>query len=374
MAESPYDLVYLTVDSISEGVGSSQVEPLLRKIAAEGLKVKLINFEKVSPSSLAQDTLRKSGIEWQYFDFLNHGLGQGIKRVSRLAKAVPDTSLIHGRSELGALAGIMSGRAPVLWDVRSLWASQREFLSASQIQKSLYKSLKIVENVCSFNSSGLSTLTRAVVPILESRHFSLPSERIVVPTNVDLKLFKAVKYFPKAIKALFSGTYNDYYDLSLSSRFLRELSCLSKVDVHWARPRESKPTNLGTIESSVFVASQREMPNIIPEYSFGMSVCKLDAGPSLSAAMPTKAAEFLACGRPIVINEGLGDLPEIIREFNIGVVLDGSTRSLLEGSVEMLDLLGDKSTPARCRIAAEKYFDLDAGVKKYLSIYSKISE
>ena len=86
--------------------------------------------------------------------------------------------------------------------------------------------------------------------------------------------------------------------------------------------------------------------------------------------MPTKVAEFLASGRPIVINDGLGDLPSIIREFNVGVVVDNSPDSMKHGANKMIELLNDTSTPHRCRAAAEKYFNLEEGVKKYLGMYS----
>jgi glycosyltransferase involved in cell wall biosynthesis len=114
------------------------------------------------------------------------------------------------------------------------------------------------------------------------------------------------------------------------------------------------------------------MSELIPNYSFGVSVCKLDAGPSLSAAMPTKIAEFLACGRPIVVNRGLGDMDKFIEEFDVGVILDGSLENLVESATKLVNLLSDSQTPQRCRALAEKYFNMDVGAEKYLNLYSLI--
>jgi glycosyltransferase involved in cell wall biosynthesis len=111
---------------------------------------------------------------------------------------------------------------------------------------------------------------------------------------------------------------------------------------------------------------------LIPNYSFGVSVCKLDAGPSLSAAMPTKIAEFLASGRPIVVNKGLGDMDEFLKEFEVGVTLDGTRENLKESAYKLIDLLSDVETPQRCRDLAEKYFSMDIGASKYIQIYSQI--
>jgi hypothetical protein len=95
------------------------------------------------------------------------------------------------------------------------------------------------------------------------------------------------------------------------------------------------------------------MACLILSYSFGVSICKLNAGPSLTAAMPTKIGEFLVCGRPIVVNNGLGDMDQFIEEFNVGVTLDGNPSNLKGSANELIELLTDPDTPYRCRAVAE---------------------
>ena len=114
------------------------------------------------------------------------------------------------------------------------------------------------------------------------------------------------------------------------------------------------------------------MADLIPDYSFGMAVCRIDVGPSLTAAMPTKIGEFLACGRPVVVNKGLGDMDLFIQEFDAGVILDGSPENLLDGANKLASLLLDPETPFRCRALAEKYFSMEKGSVKYLELYSKM--
>ena len=178
---------------------------------------------------------------------------------------------------------------------------------------------------------------------------------------------------PTKTQALFSGTYNEYYDLDLSRLFMEELRKHVAVETHWARPKESSKSNIGVGENKVFPSSQTAMAKYIPDYSFGVSICKMDAGPSLAGAMPTKIGEFLACGRPIVVNKGLGDMDRFIEEFNAGVILDGSRINLLESAAKLANLLSDSETPRRCRALAEKYFSMDVGAGKYLDIYDRIT-
>ena len=58
-----YDVTYVTVDSISEGVGSSQILPLLQRLSTAGLSVNLISFEKVEPSIQTQQAISAAGVE-----------------------------------------------------------------------------------------------------------------------------------------------------------------------------------------------------------------------------------------------------------------------------------------------------------------------
>jgi hypothetical protein len=218
----------------------------------------------------------------------------------------------------------------------------------------------------------MSTLTSAVIPILEERNKRLPLLRTVVPTAVDLDRFQLSPKMPSKMKALFSGTYNDYYDLNLSALFMDELRSQTEIETHWARPGESNKEQINVGEARVLPSSQAAMAQLIPNYSFGVSVCKLNAGPSLTAAMPTKIGEFLACGRPIVVNRGLGDMDNFIREFDAGVILDGDPDNLKQSATELIQLVLDPETPNRCRALAEKYFSMDVGANKYLDLYAQM--
>lgn len=365
-----FDVSYVTVDSISEGVGSSQVLPLMQRLAKAGLSINLVSFEKVEPSQAIQQTLKSHGVNWNMRHFRSYGTLGGLSRLLEISREIPETRLIHARSDIPAVAASLSRRAPVLWDVRSLWSDQKSFTENNPIKKGILKSYVVLESIASFNSEAMSTLTHAVVPILESRHRRVPKLRIVVPTAVDLLRFKFHPSIPVPIKGLYSGTYNNYYDLKLSKHFVEAVKEITDLEVHWARPQESQRSSLLAGESKTFIATQHEMANIISDYSFGLSICKMDAGPSLKAAMPTKVAEFLACGRPLVVNAGLGDFDQYLPEFNAGVILNGSDDDLKVKAQQLVELIADPETPARCRALAEKYFDADKGAEKYLKLYA----
>ena len=321
-----FDLTYVTIDSLSEGVGSSQITPLISRLNKSGLKINLISYEKVNPNSELVAYFKSIGVEWNFRYFGSNGLMGGIARLNNLRQEIPKTNLIHARSDIPAVSAIASRQAPVLWDIRSLWADQKVIIQKSLVNSTLYGIYRGLESIAASRSIGMSTLTSAVVPMLEQRHRRLPLLRTVVPTAVDLDYFKLYPMMPPKVQALFSGTYNEYYDLDLSRLFMEEFRKHCMVETHWARPAESNNFHIGVGESKVFPSSQTGMANLIPYYSFGISVCKMNAGPSLTAAMPTKIGEFLACGRPIVVNRGLGDMDQFLEEFDAGVILDGTSR------------------------------------------------
>ena len=367
-----FDLTYVTIDSLSEGVGSSQITPLISRLSKSGLKINLISYEKVDPNSELVAYFKSIGVEWNFRYFGSNGLMGGIARLNNLRQEIPKTNLIHARSDIPAVSAIASRQAPVLWDIRSLWADQKVIIQKSPINRALYGIYRGLESIAASRSIAMSTLTSAVVPMLEQRHRRLPRLRTVVPTAVDLDYFRLNPMMPPKVQALFSGTYNEYYDLDLSRLFMEEFRKHCMVETHWARPAESNNFHIGVGESKVFPSSQTGMANLIPYYSFGISVCKMNAGPSLTAAMPTKIGEFLACGRPIVVNRGLGDMDQFLEEFDAGVILDGTPTNLAEGAAKLASLLSDSETPDRCRALAEKYFSMEVGANKYLNLYSRI--
>jgi glycosyltransferase involved in cell wall biosynthesis len=368
-----FDVAYLTIDSIQEGVGRSQIVPLLSNMATLGLKVHLVSFEKVRPSNELKIRIRNCGIDWKPLSFGRRGFFGGAYRLFKLTWYVPRAKVLHARSDIPAVAGILSQKGPVLWDVRSLWGDQRSFSASNRFVKLVLKFGKILEFSAARHSDALSTLTEAVIPILRERHKRIPEDRITVPTTVDLKRFTFSPELPDEIRGLYSGTYNEYYDLGLSESFTIKLKEIENLEIHWARPFESNVEKLNVGEDKIFSVEQPQMADVIPNYSFGLSICSINAGDSLKAAMPTKVAEFLACGRPMVINKGLGDYDGLIEEFNAGVVLDGTAEDLEVKARKMSKILRDPKTPERCRALAERHLGMESGVLEYIKLYSKLN-
>jgi glycosyltransferase involved in cell wall biosynthesis len=94
------------------------------------------------------------------------------------------------------------------------------------------------------------------------------------------------------------------------------------------------------------------------------------------SSSPTKIAEYLASGLPVITNAGIGDLDDVIAEDNVGVILDAFNRDSYVRAVKgVKDLLLDRGVAERCRESARKRFDLaNVGGVRYRRLYRRVFE
>ena len=374
MNKSKFDVTYISVDSIQEGVGSSQITPLILGLAKKDRKVCLITFEKILPGAGLVEVFSRAGITWVAKDFGKQGAAAGVKRLNSLRRAIPDSTILHGRSDIATSAGIWSSiEAPVLWDVRSLWSDQRLLIGTNGWNSFTARGARTLEDLSARYSSAMTTLTAAVVPILQQRHKRIPDIREVIPTCVQTKKFLPAPMPVGQITCLLSGTFNNYYDISKTKQVLDEIRKKVNLRVIWARAGESPNEKLGVGEDLIISATHAQMPQLVMDSHFGIAICKDDNLDSLAAAVPTKIGEFLASGRPVIVSSGIGDLDKMLTNTKTGVVIGDKVD--LNGIAEQINLLiNDAETPERCRELAMQHFDMDKSISKYLEIYDKIQQ
>ena len=127
-----------------------------------------------------------------------------------------------------------------------------------------------------------------------------------------------------------------------------------------------------------------EVPAELNKCHVGLSFVKPCV--SKQASSPTKLAEYLAAGLPVVSTAGIGDSDAILtgndahgEEFNgngalgrpVGVLVREFTAEAYSQVIcELKALLDDPDTPWRCRAVAEQHFDLErVGWVRYRRLY-----
>lgn len=131
-------------------------------------------------------------------------------------------------------------------------------------------------------------------------------------------------------------------------------------------------SSLQNIPSKDFISLESstydQLPFLLHRFRFGLYFIR----PSYSktSSCPTKLAEFLAMGMPVVTNRGIGDCDEWIEKERLGVLVDGFTAdAYLKASGEIEALLKDPDISERCVRFAREHLSLEVALRRYESIY-----
>ena len=89
------------------------------------------------------------------------------------------------------------------------------------------------------------------------------------------------------------------------------------------------------------------------------------------ASSPTKVAEGFALGKPLLCNNGIGDLDWIVNDNNLGYVFDINNLSKLDNIDNVIDQLLKISTDKIINQSKEIY-DLKIAKQNYKKIYERI--
>lgn len=365
-------VLYASVDSAQEGVGSSQIVPLVIALKKKGVNISLLTFEKSTPKTSLIHELARHEIPWFFFPFRYRGIFSVLYRFVTLMFYSRRYHLVHARSDFVALAASFTS-TPFLWDIRSFWSMQRQKMTHNPVKKFVLQMFHKIEFFIFWRSSAFTTLTSVANQYLSNRFKNRNKISDIIPTIVDLSLFQLRPFNPHSKIGLISGTFSDLYDLPLTIQLINAFRDNYAYEFIWARPEESKNFDLSDHVDKVLTLKRHQMVELIKKSTFGLALCVSNGGTDVIAAMPTKLGEFLATGRPIIVSQGLGDFDHIINEYRVGITVSASD-SLEQKLQDFRLLLEDEMLAFRCRFVAESFFSLDTGADKYISIYKKILE
>ena len=365
-------LAYFSHDSILEGVGQSQILSLCRELSIEGVEVNLFSFEKIPPSPEFEKLVANLSIQWQWYAFENGGTFPVFKRINILRKVQGDFDLIHARGDLPAFAAVLRNREPVVWDIRSLWVEQKRVLNPKRFNIFARTIIEIMNQFTSRRVWAYNTLTNATTEIIRAKYPRLPLNQSVISTCVDTKLFELDPNLPTIPLGLLSGTFNSIYDSDLITKFTKYVIENFGHKIIWIRGSEGSDQIKDLGQQETIIANYDEVPRFIKQSSYGICICRNDLGDSLKAAMPTKIAEFLSVGRPVIVNSRLGDVKELLIKNDVAVTLD-SESDIPTAAQQLMRLISDPTTPSRSRKVAEEHLSLKYATQEYLSVYNSIA-
>ena len=406
--------LYLCYFGLREPLVQTQVIPYLLEIAKDNIEVSLLTFEpdmkqKWTAEQITNEksALAERAIIWHClpyhkspsvpataFDILN-----GSWYIAKLLRKEQYDVLhcrVHIPTLMGAIARKLSKHKPkLLFDIRGFFPEEYTDAGVWPENGWLYRSAKRVESWLLEESDGFVVLTEKARDILfpESKNtgfdeFGRPVE--VIPCCVDLEKFKTANEWSRrevqaeldigkrkvmAYVGSFGGWYltDEMFDFFATAR---ESDLNTFILILTQRETEKIRNALlerGFAEGDFFVGSVT--PGEIPRYlcAADVAISFIKECYSKQSSSPTKIAEYLACGVPVISNRGIGDIDDVIERNGVGVMLhDFSTESYLSALKRLEDLgnIGEK-----CRETAQREFDLEkVGGERYRRLYRKLLE
>ena len=391
-------ILYISYTGILQPLGSSQVLSYLELIAREH-EVSLLSYERIEDLddaesvSQLQTRIRDAGIHWQKLRY--HKRPGGIATLwdigCGLLKALAinrhkHVDIVHCRSYVPSAIGIIlkkSSRCKYLFDIRGFWVDERVDGGLWKQGGVAYRVGKWFERKFYLAADAVVSLTHAGISEIEKFHYlqgRMPP-CYMIPTCTDLERFRPItvpKERPLTIGYL--GAAGTWYMFKETARCFHLLTKL-RPDVrflivnrheHESIRRHLQHEGVSDDRVELTSASFEEVPEVISRMD--ATVFMIKPLFSKTASAPTKLGEFLACGKPCLVNAGIGDMASILSVANTGVALQGyDENQLLEGLKDLLKLVADPRTSKRCRETAKMQFSLRKGVQSYLEIYSTLT-
>jgi glycosyltransferase involved in cell wall biosynthesis len=121
----------------------------------------------------------------------------------------------------------------------------------------------------------------------------------------------------------------------------------------------------------VMKAAPGDVPKYLRAADVGLSLIR--SSYARQASSPTKFAEYLAAGLPVISTRGVGDFDTEIEQARVGVLLNGVDRAAFASACREIDeLRRDPALPERCRHHARARYDLETvGGERYRRIYQR---
>jgi glycosyltransferase involved in cell wall biosynthesis len=267
-----------------------------------------------------------------------------------------------------ALSARHATRAELLFDIRGFWADERVEGGLWRQGGLLYRLAKGCERSFFAEADAIVTLTHASVGQIRvwAGERAVPIE--VIPTCVDAERFSGRPERPGGPHVIWSGSIGTWYRFDLAPRLAAALSLpLTVITRQAAQARRL----LAGHPASVRSAAPEHMPAEL--FARDIGLCLYRPAFSRIATAPTRFAEYLAAGMPVVVTHGVGDLEALVEDRGVGVVLRGDDdEAIAAAAARVRALAGDPDLPERCRRLARERFDVGNGTARYAALYRRL--
>lgn len=403
--------LYLSIDGMTDPLGQSQVLPYLAGISAAGYGVTLISCEKPdrfeAHREMIAEICTEHHIDWRPVRYdsrlpLLSSIGN-IRRIRKLAFKLhreKDFKLVHCRSYLPMFTGMAMKKklgVKLLFDIRGFWPDERVdgglWDLGHPLWKKIYRYFKKKEKEFFIEADHVITLTHAAKREINSwklKSGDLPVD--VIPCCADLDLFNYENIRPEERRKLlhelnlheeddiitYLGSLGTFYAIEDMLEYFKEFKRVrpkgkfliitaSPPDIVWDAAQKM---NMDPCDIRVTRTSRQGVPVHLSLGRYSLVFYRENF--SRKGCSPTKLGELMGLGIPAVCSPNVGDTSEIVTEARAGMALQDLDRDTYRVAVKSMEEFPGE--PAHIRCSAFRYFDLEDGIRHYISVYHKLTD
>jgi glycosyltransferase involved in cell wall biosynthesis len=403
-------ILYLTFDGLTDPLGQSQVLPYLKALAAQNYQITIISCEKPGKFKTGQATIlsivNKAGIRWIPVPYSNRiPLLSGYLNTLRMRRKAFQTaragsfSLVHCRSYLSALIGLRLKHKlglKFVFDMRGFWADERIdggiWRKTNLLHRLAYAFFKKKEKLFFSEADHIVSLTEAGKKEIARIMTGLPCAPVtVIPCCADLdhfnpssiepqkkeKLKNQLGLLPEDLVLTYLGSLGTWYKTKEMLLFFKTMLhsfpqtkfLILTPDSPDAVYALATQTRVDPSRLIIRSASRNDVPLYLSITT--LSVFFIQPCYSKIASSPTKFAELLGMGIPVITNSGVGDMQALVEITGAGLCLKAFTAADYEKAVSHIPKLLELNKTT-LRTAALNYFSLPIGVSRYEAIYRSL--
>lgn len=408
---TPVHTLYVCYFGLREPLVQTQVVSYLRQLKSDRVKVNLLTFEPRfkemwSPAEVAEERAKLAavGINWDCLPYHKtpslpatlFDIAVGTRTILRMMKT-EGVNVLHARNHVPALMCALAKRsqaAQLIFDIRGFMPEEYTDAGVWPENGYLYRGLKRVERYLLKSSDAFVLLTQKAREIVfpgctDVDPQGRPIE--VIPCCVDFDRFESADAMSReAIREelkltgrrviVYVGSFGGWYMTDEMTEFLsvahqQDPSTFSMILTQSQSEQVIDLMTARGIEQKDFLVT-RVNPGEVPRYlkAADLAISFIKPCYSKQSSSPTKIAEYLASGLPVVCNSGVGDLDALITDNAAGALLQEFTPDAYLQALNDVDRMrADERLRERLRAVAREEFDLvRVGRTRYRRLYDRL--
>lgn len=406
------NILFITYFAANEPLLCSRTTPVLREMSKAGFTYHLVTFEKRFKNSnvlfmnrnILKEGLDSINVKWYPLRYHKsplifstfYDIFIGIFRCISII-LFKRIDYIHAQTSVGGAIALPVARLfkkKFVYDINGLLAEEYADAGIWKRDSVIFRIVNNFEKMIIFFANGIIPLSEKIARKIVNGSY-VPYKKSkwnfqVIPSHVDMGRFilndsKNVgivqKYgLGKRFVLIYVGSIGTWYMLEEMLDFFKIMSeiisnsiflILSHVDKEEIFSVVRKK-NIGLGNIIVSECLPEEMPRYLSTADAAIFFIKPVF--SKEACSPIKFGEYLASGLPLVINKNVGDTEEIVKDNNVGVVVENFTQeNYKKAALSLKELIDkDKNLKHKCRETAQKFLSLEMSLERYKLLYKEV--